>query len=822
MFQDRRRTFSCPGSETSTTAVAPARFIDQLEYPRNQWYQHFDVVQYEQVRSSDTTPLDNWRSRSAFELSTTHRNNVPRTSLQPLSSLDECEEQRSSPPSLAISRSTPVTTVSSMEHPSPSLSRPRPAAALQAADNDKPIQLTGAKAKHLPFTPSVLLSSQPGLKADSVTAESSRGTSRANPSSEVKESTKAPPVRRTKPKSHAKKKKEGHIPRPQNCWVLFRRHAFANNLVPKDRGVIDAAELSRIIGHMWNCLPEDEKEEWREEARRQAAEHKQMYPNYRYQPDQSAKQNKVKRNVKRADDAEERCFKIANEILQSYGRECAPPKSKKKPVTESKDGSKSATKEKIVKKPVTQGKRSKKKTCSPTNNARRTKANVKVETCTPEKHAARKPRAPRAPKKAKTVDSISEPNGPSPVNAPGHTRKKASTDTLPTPMPPSRRRSTSTPTPVATSTMMDDKITMYPNVNYGQHKVPYSTYPPPDLFTSWQAHVGHAAGVATRDNLFCSPLTQPLPFARAFSTVHTTVAVPQTCVTASSGRRRPEPLNLSQSNTDALSMLCPRNFSTDLPPPPPLPNLLSADTNASASSPTNAEPSSGHALRRGFFHFNENAMLVSPMGGISFHTHSRHEAACKSCPDRLSGQSQMEANFLMPQTESRMSISSCSTFPPTPGNTRQWPDPTRLDDDEVMSLDPHVKVTNTPMSVDPTARELDVHASGFPPTPGALTFVDMGHRCAPQLDESMGAMLPLSALLETDCLTDQQELALRNHPTQPAAFPEPGDRSLLSLDKQSSNVGFSDRHVRNPQTDVHMSFAHDGTHGTSSLVQQSG
>lgn len=97
--------------------------------------------------------------------------------------------------------------------------------------------------------------------------------------------------------SHAAKKPDGHIPRPPNCFLLYRswvrqqqKLAGANGsdtagkkneqstssyfllgVIAADR--VRSAEVSVIVGTLWEDLPEEKKEIFRAEARRLKEEH---------------------------------------------------------------------------------------------------------------------------------------------------------------------------------------------------------------------------------------------------------------------------------------------------------------------------------------------------------------------------------------------------------------------------------------------------------------------------------------------------------------------------------------------------------------------
>ncbi|KAJ6627013.1 high mobility group box domain-containing protein, partial [Mycena sp. CBHHK59/15] len=73
------------------------------------------------------------------------------------------------------------------------------------------------------------------------------------------------------------------IPRPRNAFMLFRSDFWAKQKITKTVEA-DHRHISRIIGHCWSELSEEEKFEWRVKADIEKLEHAKMYPNYRFTP----------------------------------------------------------------------------------------------------------------------------------------------------------------------------------------------------------------------------------------------------------------------------------------------------------------------------------------------------------------------------------------------------------------------------------------------------------------------------------------------------------------------------------------------------------
>ncbi|KAF8665087.1 hypothetical protein AX16_000555 [Volvariella volvacea WC 439] len=119
----------------------------------------------------------------------------------------------------------------------------------------------------------------------------------SSPSSLVKRNSRRPP---------------GHIPRPRNPFIIFR----TEEMTKISRSIEhDHRHISRIIAHMWNKLPESDKQYWRRRADMEKLEHERKYPDYRFTPGHRSKKP-VKRKVKRNSDRElKRCEEVAELLL---------------------------------------------------------------------------------------------------------------------------------------------------------------------------------------------------------------------------------------------------------------------------------------------------------------------------------------------------------------------------------------------------------------------------------------------------------------------------------------------------------------------------
>ncbi|KAI9429128.1 hypothetical protein H4582DRAFT_2153970 [Lactarius indigo] len=81
--------------------------------------------------------------------------------------------------------------------------------------------------------------------------------------------------------------------------------------------------LSKIIGNCWRALPLEEKRVWEVKAKHAKAEHKQMYPNYRFRPVHNKNKERKPKALIPAED-EKRCEDVAQLLLEGMkGEELA-------------------------------------------------------------------------------------------------------------------------------------------------------------------------------------------------------------------------------------------------------------------------------------------------------------------------------------------------------------------------------------------------------------------------------------------------------------------------------------------------------------------
>lgn len=77
-----------------------------------------------------------------------------------------------------------------------------------------------------------------------------------------------------------------HIPRPPNCFILFRAAYLKStaNSTSREGGRQQQKDVSQDAATAWNALPSADKEHYRVQAEIAKAEHARMYPGWVYKP----------------------------------------------------------------------------------------------------------------------------------------------------------------------------------------------------------------------------------------------------------------------------------------------------------------------------------------------------------------------------------------------------------------------------------------------------------------------------------------------------------------------------------------------------------
>ncbi|KAL8915098.1 MAG: hypothetical protein Q9171_000401 [Xanthocarpia ochracea] len=81
------------------------------------------------------------------------------------------------------------------------------------------------------------------------------------------------------------------VPRPRNAFILYRQHHQAR-VVAQNPGLANP-EISKVIGDHWRQAPPDIKQHWKNLAEEEKIRHQRQYPDYRYQPRRSGRNNSL-------------------------------------------------------------------------------------------------------------------------------------------------------------------------------------------------------------------------------------------------------------------------------------------------------------------------------------------------------------------------------------------------------------------------------------------------------------------------------------------------------------------------------------------------
>ncbi|CAG8532483.1 11253_t:CDS:1 [Acaulospora morrowiae] len=120
--------------------------------------------------------------------------------------------------------------------------------------------------------------------------------------------------------SWRKRRNNGHIPRPKNCFMAYREQ-IQRKVLEENPGMNNKL-VSVIAAKMWNEETEEVKQFWRERAQQLKIEHMIKYPNYKFAP--KKKQSKPNANcvksgkvVKKSADPKIMTEELAKDIMRS-------------------------------------------------------------------------------------------------------------------------------------------------------------------------------------------------------------------------------------------------------------------------------------------------------------------------------------------------------------------------------------------------------------------------------------------------------------------------------------------------------------------------
>ncbi|KAL8890413.1 MAG: hypothetical protein Q9215_002442 [Flavoplaca cf. flavocitrina] len=81
------------------------------------------------------------------------------------------------------------------------------------------------------------------------------------------------------------------VPRPRNAFILYRQHHQAR-VVAQNPGLANP-DISKVIGDHWRQAPPEIKQHWKSLAEEEKVRHQRQYPDYRYQPRRSGRNNSL-------------------------------------------------------------------------------------------------------------------------------------------------------------------------------------------------------------------------------------------------------------------------------------------------------------------------------------------------------------------------------------------------------------------------------------------------------------------------------------------------------------------------------------------------
>ncbi|RHZ61674.1 hypothetical protein Glove_346g81 [Diversispora epigaea] len=94
--------------------------------------------------------------------------------------------------------------------------------------------------------------------------------------------------------SWRKRKNNGHIPRPKNCFMAYREQ-IQHKVLEENPGMNNKL-VSVIAAKMWNEESEETKQYWRERAQQLKLEHMIKYPDYKFAPKKKQSKNSHNNN----------------------------------------------------------------------------------------------------------------------------------------------------------------------------------------------------------------------------------------------------------------------------------------------------------------------------------------------------------------------------------------------------------------------------------------------------------------------------------------------------------------------------------------------
>ncbi|RHZ61653.1 hypothetical protein Glove_346g73 [Diversispora epigaea] len=110
-----------------------------------------------------------------------------------------------------------------------------------------------------------------------------------------KTSSSSPPSSSSSSSSWHKRKNNGHIPRPKNCFMAYREQ-IQHKVLEENPGMNNKL-ISVIAAKMWNEESEEVKQYWRERAQQLKLEHMIKYPDYKSKNSHNTNSKLINNNI---------------------------------------------------------------------------------------------------------------------------------------------------------------------------------------------------------------------------------------------------------------------------------------------------------------------------------------------------------------------------------------------------------------------------------------------------------------------------------------------------------------------------------------------
>ncbi|OBZ79874.1 Silenced mating-type M-specific polypeptide Mc [Grifola frondosa] len=122
------------------------------------------------------------------------------------------------------------------------------------------------------------------------------------------------PRKVTTQKATSSKPSTSKVPRPPNPFFIYRSAVLPDLAAVEP----DNRIKSKIIGQLWKKMPPDEKELWNKKGELAKAQHKEKYPDYRYQPSKRKEEQKRRTSKRTGPKEDRRRDTIVDLLIQGF------------------------------------------------------------------------------------------------------------------------------------------------------------------------------------------------------------------------------------------------------------------------------------------------------------------------------------------------------------------------------------------------------------------------------------------------------------------------------------------------------------------------